>query len=72
MKILLVEPPKSKITIGGEDVFLFELYRLYRRAIPAGKQLAQLRRFPLREIPDLLRRSRRTLGRRRSAHLDYH
>ena len=24
MKILLIEPPKSSVTIGGEDVFLFE------------------------------------------------
>src|SRR5512135_3694650 len=24
MKILLIEPPKAPLTIGGEDVFLFE------------------------------------------------
>ena len=24
MKILLIEPPKAPVTIGGEDVFLFE------------------------------------------------
>jgi radical SAM superfamily enzyme YgiQ (UPF0313 family) len=51
--------------------FYAELIRLYRRAIPPARQLAQLRRFPLREIPRLLARSHRTLARVRSAHRDY-
>jgi len=51
--------------------FYEELTGLYQKAISPAKQLALLRRFPLRELPGLLIRSRKTFARLRSAYLDY-
>ncbi len=53
-----------------EDFFA-ELTELYRNAIPLRKQLALLRRFPAREIPTLLAKSRRAFARMREAAKDY-
>jgi radical SAM superfamily enzyme YgiQ (UPF0313 family) len=51
--------------------FFAELTRLYRNAIPPLKQLAHLRRYPLRDILPLLAKSRRTFARLRTMHRDY-
>jgi len=57
-------------TLPLED-FYAELTRLYRRAIPPSRQLAQLRRYRVRDLPGLLVTSRRVFKRLRSAHLDH-
>ncbi|NOZ26009.1 MAG: B12-binding domain-containing radical SAM protein, partial [Nitrospirae bacterium] len=51
--------------------FYEELYCLYRKAIPVSKSISFLMKFPLREIPSVLRRSRKILKQIREAHLDY-
>lgn len=51
--------------------FFGELTGLYRNAIPLQKQLAFFRRYPLREIPALLVKSRRIFARLRTAASDY-
>lgn len=53
------------------EEFYEELYRLYTRTIPFHKQLSLLRKMPVREIPGMLRTSRRVLKRLRTAYLDY-
>ncbi len=53
------------------DEFFAELSGLYRNAIPLRKQLALLRRFPLRDIPPLLAKSRRVFARLRTVSGDY-
>jgi hypothetical protein len=42
VNILLIEPPKASITIGGEDVFLFEplALKILRAAFPASHREA--------------------------------
>lgn len=51
--------------------FYTEFHDLYAKAIPMGKQLAMLRKYPWREIPDLLATMRRILKRMKTVHLDY-
>jgi len=53
------------------ESFYQEYLGLYRRAVPFSKQLALLRRFPLGELPSVLRRSNVFFKRLRTAHLDY-
>jgi radical SAM superfamily enzyme YgiQ (UPF0313 family) len=53
------------------DDFYAEFTGLYRDAIPPLKQLAQLRRYPLRDIPTLIRKSRRAFARLRTVSRDY-
>ena len=53
------------------EEFYEEYYQLYRRAIPFGRQLSLMRKFPLKEIPSALAMSRPVLKRLRTAHLDY-
>ncbi len=52
--------------------FYGELARLYREAIPKGKQLSILAKYRWREIPPLLSKSRRILKQVEGAHLHYH
>ncbi len=51
--------------------FFAELAGLYKNAIPPLRQLAQLKRYPVRDIPSLLSKSRRILARMRTAAGDY-
>ena len=51
--------------------FYTELGHLYRRAVPLSRQLSLLKKFPPREIPNLLRTGRRFYQRLKTAHLDY-
>lgn len=51
--------------------FYAELCDLYQHAIPLRRQLALLRRYPLKDIPGLLGTGRRFFKRLRTAHLDY-
>lgn len=53
------------------EEFYAQYEHLFSHAIPLRKQLAQLRRYPWREIPHLLAKSRRVFKRIRTAHLDY-
>jgi len=53
------------------ESFYQEYLGLYRRAVPFSKQLALLRRFPLGELPSVMRRSNGFFKRLRTAHLDY-
>ena len=53
------------------ESFYEEYYQLYTKAIPFGKRLSILRKFPLSEIPQLLVKSFRTFSRLRKAYLDY-
>ena len=53
------------------DQFYQEYKGLYERAIPAGKQLSMLMKFPLKDIPNLMVKSRRMLRRLETAYLDY-
>ena len=53
------------------DQFYKEFRGLYERAIPIGKQLSMLLKFPLKDIPGLMRKSRRILRRLETAYLDY-
>ncbi len=51
--------------------FFAECESLYRSAIPLGKQLSLLRRYPLRDIPGLIATQRRVLKQLRRAYMDY-
>jgi len=52
--------------------FYKEYYQLYKEAIPFHKQfLLALKRFPLREIPLLIKKSNRVLSQLKSAYRDY-
>jgi hypothetical protein len=53
------------------EAFYAEYHRLYTRAIPFAKQVAVLRKLPLREIPRTFLKGRRVLGRLKTAYLDY-
>jgi radical SAM superfamily enzyme YgiQ (UPF0313 family) len=53
------------------EEFFAEMTRLYRKAVPPMRQLALLRRYPLREIPGLIARGNRFFARMKSAHRDY-
>jgi radical SAM superfamily enzyme YgiQ (UPF0313 family) len=53
------------------DDFYAEFTGLYRSAIPPLKQIAQLRRYPLRDIPTLIQKSRRAFARLRTVSRDY-
>ena len=53
------------------ESFYQEYLGLYRRAVPFSKQLALLRRFPVGELPSVLRRSNAFFKRLGTAHLDY-
>jgi len=51
--------------------FYREMYYLYKKAIPVSKSISFLKRFPLREIPLVVRRSNRVLSQIRNAYKDY-
>lgn len=51
--------------------FFEELTKLYRNAVPLLKQLSLLKRYPLRDIPSLLAKARRTFARLKTIHRDY-
>jgi radical SAM superfamily enzyme YgiQ (UPF0313 family) len=51
--------------------FYSEFHDLYTKAIPMGRQLALLRKYPLREIPGMLAKARRIYKRMKTIHLDY-
>ena len=51
--------------------FYEEYYKLLKTAIPRTKRIAQLKRFPLREIPSVLLRFYRIARRLKGAYLDY-
>lgn len=51
--------------------FYEEYYQLYRKPIPFTKGVSLLRKFPLKEIPQILVRSYRVHNRLRKAYLDY-
>jgi radical SAM superfamily enzyme YgiQ (UPF0313 family) len=51
--------------------FYTELAHLYRRAVPIGRQLSMLKKFPVREIPKLLRTGRMFYRRLAAVHWDY-
>jgi len=53
------------------DEFYTELSHLYQRAVPIGRQLSMLKKFPMREIPKLLRTGRMFYRRLAAVHLDY-
>jgi radical SAM superfamily enzyme YgiQ (UPF0313 family) len=53
------------------DEFFHELGRLYRSAIPLGRQLSLLRKFPVTELPALFSRSAKVFRRMKTMHLDY-
>lgn len=53
------------------EEFYEEYYRLYRTAVPFRNAMAFLWKYPLREIPGLLAKSRRIFNQIRSAHKDY-
>ncbi len=48
-----------------------ELYYLYKKAIPLSKGILSLKKYPLKEIPSLLKRSNRILRQIRNAYRDY-
>jgi len=60
MRILLVEPPKAPLTIGGEDVFLFESLALeYLAAAVAPDHDVEILDLRLGEnLPETLERFR--------------
>ena len=51
--------------------FYAELSRLYQRAVPLSGQLSLLKKYPLREIPKLLKQGRSFYQRLATIHLDY-
>ncbi len=51
--------------------FYAEYGRLFQHGIPMHRQIAQLRRYPLREIPGLLRMGREFYRRLENAYMDY-
>jgi len=52
--------------------FYKEYYQLYKEAIPFHKQfLLALKRFPIREIPPLIKKSNRVLNQLKNAYRDY-
>ncbi|NOY65256.1 MAG: radical SAM protein [Nitrospirae bacterium] len=51
--------------------FYKEMYYLYKEAIPICKSISLLKRFPLRDIPMILRRSNKILRQIRNAYKDY-
>jgi radical SAM superfamily enzyme YgiQ (UPF0313 family) len=51
--------------------FYAEYRRLFKHAVPLYRQIAQLRRYAVREIPGLLRTGREFYRRLGEAHLDY-
>jgi radical SAM superfamily enzyme YgiQ (UPF0313 family) len=53
------------------EEFYAELSHLYKRAVPIGRQLSMLRKFPVREIPKLLKTAHLFYRRLTTAHLDY-
>lgn len=53
------------------EEFCTELSHLYQRAVPICRQLSMLKKFPLREIPQLLRTGRMFYRRLTTVHLDY-
>lgn len=53
------------------EEFYTELRYLYQRAVPLHRQLSLLKRFPVREIPSVLRTGRRFYERLKVTHLDY-
>ena len=62
-------------TVLPTKLQLKEFYReysnLYRDAIPLTRSFSTLKRFPLKEIPAMLRKSLRILGMLRNAYRDY-
>jgi hopanoid C-3 methylase len=53
------------------EEFYTELSHLYQEAVPVGRQLSMLKKFPMREIPKLLRTGRMFYRRLTTVHLDY-
>jgi hypothetical protein len=52
--------------------FYEEFYNLYKKGVPFGKQLRlALKKFPLREIPPLIKKSNRILNQLKNAYRDY-
>ena len=51
--------------------FYKEMYYLYKKAIPVSKSISVLKRFPLRDIPMIIRRSNKVLRQIRDAYKDY-
>lgn len=50
--------------------FYEELYHLYKKAIPLIKGISYLKKYPLKEIPSLIKRSNRVLNQIRNAYKD--
>jgi hopanoid C-3 methylase len=53
------------------EEFYTELSHLYKQAVPIGRQLSMLRKFPMREILKVLRSGRMFYQRMKTMHLDY-
>lgn len=51
--------------------FYKELFYLYKKAVPLNKGISFVRKFPLREIPSLLKRTNRILDQLKNAYKDY-
>lgn len=51
--------------------FYEELYYLYKKAIPFNKGISFMMKFPLREIPSLIKRTNRIFNQLRNAYRDY-
>lgn len=51
--------------------FYKELCYLYKKAIPLNKGISFVRKFPLREVPSILKRTNRILNQLRNAYQDY-
>lgn len=51
--------------------FYEELYQLYKKAIPFSRRILSLKKYPLKEIPSLLKRSNQILNHIRNAYRDY-
>ena len=75
MKILLVEPAKSPVTIGGEDAFLYEPLALEYVAAGVAQdhdvRILDLRLEKDADLPDLQARGNRFYKRLRNAYRDY-
>jgi len=54
------------------EEFYGEYYDLYKKAVPMSKQILYiLKKFPLKEIPSLMKKSNRVLNQLKNAYRDY-